>query len=62
MRLCLFVCLWFNQAKTAEPIQMKLCKKVAYIPGSDIGLFLFRYLSISRWREALLVTTVQLEL
>lgn len=61
MRWCLFVCLRFNHAKTTKPIQMKLCKKVAYIPGSDIGLFLFRYLKHFKM-VALLVTTVQLEL
>lgn len=45
----MFVC-GSNQAKTTKPIQMKLCKKLSYIPGSNIGLFSVSIsLSISRW-------------
>lgn len=35
------ICLWFNRNKTTEPISMKCCTEMAYIPGSD------RYISVS---------------
>lgn len=36
---CLVVCLWLSYAKTIKPNSMKLRTKLAYIPGSHIGLF-----------------------
>lgn len=30
--------------KTTNPISMKFSTKMAYTPGSDVGLFPFRYL------------------
>lgn len=38
MRWFRFVCLWFNQTKTTEPITMKFCTKMPYIPGSVVGV------------------------
>lgn len=43
---CLFVwlCLWFNNAKTTKPISIKLSIKTAYIPGCDLGLFPYKHI------------------
>lgn len=32
-----------NHTKTTTPISMKICTTLAYISGSDIDLFPFRY-------------------
>lgn len=37
----IFNFLYFNQATTTEPISMKLCKKVSYIPESNTDHFSF---------------------
>lgn len=29
----MFICVWFNQAKTTELILMKFCTEIPYIPG-----------------------------
>lgn len=45
MRWCLIIVyLWFNHAKTTVPISIKRCTKMAYVPGSNIRLFTFKYI------------------
>lgn len=39
-----YVGLWFNNAKTTEPISREFYKIITYTSGSNIGLFLFRYI------------------